>query len=244
MKKHNFTIGTDPEFFLKNTSNGNFVPASAFFLEHNKDNPKKFGNGFGVLRDNVMVEFNIPPSDCKEDFIANIYQGLDLIRRSVPENIDFSFQASAEFSSEDLKNFEGGYEFGCSEYFNVYDLVIKNPKKTNTRFAGGHIHVGMPTKMTEDDLERVIKIFDYNLAVPSFELDDDELRREYYGTPGCFRITPYGFEYRSLSNFWLASDELISWAYDQVELSIEQFYDGIIISAEQVLQSIELKEQV
>lgn len=244
MKKNQFTIGTDPEFFLRNVETNEFVPASAFFLEHNKDNPKDFGGGFGVLRDNVMVEFNIPPSSSKQEFAANIYQGLDLIRRSIPEDISFEFQASAEFSKEDLKNFAGGYEFGCAEYFNVYNLAIPNPKKTNTRFAGGHVHVGLPDKLTDDDLERIIKIFDYNLAVPSFELDDDVERRKYYGNPGCFRKTPYGFEYRSLSNFWLANDELIGWVYDQVELSINQFYEGVIISTEQVLQSIELKEQV
>jgi hypothetical protein len=244
MKKQKFTIGTDPEFFLQSQETQEFVPASMFFLEHNKDNPKDFGGGFGVLRDNVMVEFNVPPASSKEEFLANIYQGIDLIRREIPENIDFKFQASAEFSKEDLKNYAGGLEFGCSEYFNVYNIAIPNPKRTNMRFAGGHVHVGMPTKMTDEDLERVVKIFDYNLAVPSFEMDKDEERRKYYGTPGCFRITPYGFEYRSLSNFWLASDDLISWVYDQVELSINQFYEGVVISAEQVLQSIELKEQV
>jgi len=244
MAKKKFTIGTDPEFFLQDKTSLQFIPASEFFMEYDKNNPKDYGNGYGALRDNVMVEFNVPPSSSKEEFIATIYKGIDLIRRDVPNRIDFKFQASAEFDKELLKSAEGGEEFGCSEYYNVYDLNIKNPKLTNMRFAGGHIHVGMPTAMSDEDLERIIKIFDYNLVVPSFELDTDEIRREYYGTPGCFRITPYGFEYRSLSNFWLANDELISWVYDQVELSIEQFYEGVIISSEQVLQSIELKEQV
>jgi len=28
------------------------------------------------------------------------------------------------------------------------------------------------------------------------------------------RYKPYGVEYRSLSNFWLSSDDLMSWVYD------------------------------
>ena len=72
MKKQKFTIGTDPEFFLQSQETQEFVPASMFFLEHNKDNPKDFGGGFGVLRDNVMVEFNVPPASSKEEFISNL----------------------------------------------------------------------------------------------------------------------------------------------------------------------------
>ena len=56
---------------------------------------------------------------------------------------------------------------------------------------------------------------DYAIGVPSVLIDSDKARRRLYGKAGSMRHKPYGVEYRTLSNFWLNSDELTSWVYDR-----------------------------
>ena len=62
-----FTIGCDPEIFLKDSSN-NFKSVIGL-LGGNKWFPRKLSEvGHACLEDNVAVEFNIPPCSTFEDF--------------------------------------------------------------------------------------------------------------------------------------------------------------------------------
>ena len=61
---------------------------------------------------------------------------------------------------------------------------------------------------------------DILLGLPSVILDADTERRAMYGAAGAHRIKPYGVEYRSLSNFWLGSEQLQEWAYEQSILAV------------------------
>jgi len=83
----------------------------------------------------------------------------------------------------------------------------------------GHIHIGFP-EPDEAKTERVIKAMDIFLGLPSVWLDSDTRRRRLYGTAGSFRFKPFGCEYRTLSNFWIASEDLIKWAYDNTILAV------------------------
>ena len=47
-----------------------------------------------------------------------------------------------------------------------------------------------------------------------------------YGKAGCLRYKPYGMEYRTLSNFWLNSKELMAWVYQQTVNGVSQLFDG------------------
>ncbi len=47
------------------------------------------------------------------------------------------------------------------------------------------------------------------LGIPAILLDDGLLRKQLYGKAGAFRPKEYGVEYRSLSNFWVFSPEII-----------------------------------
>jgi len=95
------------------------------------------------------------------------------------------------------------------------DFNKKPDATSNLRTAGGHVHIGMePSDM--DSVILFVKVFDLFLTVPSILLDKDDRRREMYGKAGAFRFQPWGFECRSLSNFWLKSDESIGWVYDQI----------------------------
>jgi hypothetical protein len=61
----------------------------------------------------------------------------------------------------------------------------------------------------------IAKWMDLLLAVPSVLLDNDKQRRKVYGKAGAFRKKEYGLEYRTLSNFWISSEERMRWAYKQ-----------------------------
>jgi hypothetical protein len=45
-------------------------------------------------------------------------------------------------------------------------------------------------------------------------LNEHPLARKLYGAAGRYRQPSYGVEYRTLSNFWLASPELVELVYD------------------------------
>lgn len=60
----------------------------------------------------------------------------------------------------------------------------------------------------------MIKAMDATVGLESIFLDDDIKRKELYGKAGCFRFRNYGIEYRSLSNFWIKSDESLKWAWN------------------------------
>ena len=117
------------------------------------------------------------------------------------------------------------FEIGCEPDYNVYteDLNETISFVDSTRYAGGHIHIGFVNVPKVDVLIKMIKAIDFVLAPFVMEFDKDTERKEIYGTPGRFRPKPYGFEYRSLSNFWLASDTLIGRVYDLVEYAIENY---------------------
>ncbi|MFN3329417.1 MAG: putative amidoligase domain-containing protein, partial [Pyrinomonadaceae bacterium] len=84
---------------------------------------------------------------------------------------------------------------------------------------------------------------DIMLGIPSTILDCSKAavaRRELYGKAGCHRIPDHGVEYRTLSNYWLKSPELVMLIYsltnDAVKLVQEKTLDGLIerIGAEDI----------
>ena len=98
----------------------------------------------------------------------------------------------------------------------------------------GHIHIGFanPDDNMAIDLVRYMDLY---LGVPSVIMDSDLLRKKVYGTAGRFRITSYGVEYRVLSNFWLASEELMRWAFSQTQEAIKAYNRNLNIEESQGL---------
>lgn len=77
-----------------------------------------------------------------------------------------------------------------------------------TLTAGGHLHYGgwRVKLLSIKQLKAVIKEFDKYLIPKAARVETEaaELRRQFYGFPGEFRLKEYGFEYRTLScaPFW------------------------------------------
>lgn len=225
----NIKIGADPELFLER--DGEIISAEGM-IGGTKENPRPISReGHAVQEDNVMVEFNIPACNTKEDFIFNInfVKGyLDTLANM--KGCKLNFEPSAELDVKYLLT-DQAQEFGCEPDWNVYLEEENYPVESQgtLRCCGGHIHVGYENP-SEEKTALIAKAMDMILGLESLSLDTDTRRRELYGSAGSFRFKPYGMEYRTLSNFWIKSDELIGWAYDKTIEALNLVESGRITS--------------
>lgn len=213
------TIGTDPEFFLKDKEFGNYQSAIGI-VKGTKEEPEDLPCGSKLQYDNVTLEFSTPPAENAEGMIEHIRQTFKEIKSTIPENFELVAESSAEFEPDQLMDDEAR-RFGCEPDFNAWDVMTNippDPDSTTLRSCGGHLHVG---HMKGDGCEflldtfgkiHTIRIMDTFHGIMSVVLDNDNSavrRRELYGKAGCHRPTSYGVEYRVLSNFWLKSPDLV-----------------------------------
>ncbi len=224
---NNIKIGADPELFL--AKDGEIISAEGL-IGGTKKEPRAISNeGHAVQEDNIMIEFNIPASESREDFIFNInFVKSYLETLAGMKGCTLNFDASAELDAKYLST-DQAQEFGCEPDFNVY-LKDENPRPEGTgslRSCGGHIHIGYD-KPSELKTMKIVYAMDLVLGLESLALDKDDRRKLLYGKAGSFRFKPYGLEYRTLSNFWIANDELIGWAYDKTIQALELVESGKI----------------
>jgi len=208
-------IGTDPEVFVVNRQTRQVLSAIGL-IPGTKDRPFDISDtGHAIQTDNVMAEFCVPPSNNPSKLYADIRQCIDFINGLLPAHAECNVQASAFLDPLFLRNRQAK-TFGCDPDFNVYSLSQNDAPKSNTnlRTAGGHIHIGYENPDQKTNM-KIIQAMDLFLGIPSILLDKDTERRKMYGKAGCFREKSYGVEYRTLSNFWIASEELVNWAFTQ-----------------------------
>lgn len=216
MRLENVTIGADPEVFVADSTGS--VTSAIGYVGGNKVCPRPVKDG-GVQEDNVLAEFNINPAKSKMEFIHNMDSVMADLRNILEgNNLQPIIIPSYTYTEEQLREYgPNALEFGCSPDVNAWSGKAVPPPKSegNTlRTAGGHIHVGYdnPSIGTNEDL---VKMMDFVIGLPSLLIDTDKLRRKLYGKAGSMRHKQYGVEYRTLSNFWLNSSELMSWVYDK-----------------------------
>lgn len=212
-----FQLGCDPELFLK--SPNSFI-ASCGMIGGSKEYPMQLENlpdGFTIQEDNVAVEFGVPPASTKVEFTQNIHTIMDeLTRLMSTKGLSLGNESAVFFPKEELWH-PAALHFGCDPDYNIW-TGRKNPKPHSNddtlRSCGGHVHVGLEPKY---DWEKLVKMMDLYLGVPSVLMDNGELRKSLYGQAGAFRKKHYGVEYRTLSNFWVFKPELTEWVWDAVE---------------------------
>lgn len=225
--------GADPEVFLVN-ENEKFI-SSVGLIGGSKEMPLPIDElGNAVQEDNVTVEFNIPPCHTKEMFIENINKNKKWIAAKAGElGLSVSITPSARFDDDQLQT-RGAQVFGCEPDFNAWNNGEINPKPkaddANLRSCGGHIHVELPPGV---DKLLAVQCMDLFVGCLMLEHDDDKARRLLYGKAGAFRTKAYGVEYRTASNKWIESDELIAWAWDQTDKAIERAATGVQFTAEE-----------
>jgi hypothetical protein len=214
MRIVNLKLGADPEFTLKD---GDIYVSSEGMLRGSKKEPKSIGMGCAVQEDCVAVEFNIPPASSSDEFVTYLKYSLDTLREMIDKNLQFSWIPVAEFRPEFLMSSQAK-QSGCSPDANVWGDKCKVPKFSGTRYRpfGGHIHFGYdsPVKETSED---IVKLSDLFINVATLKYEDREaaiIRRRMYGRAGSHRIKDYGVEYRSLSSWWLESEEKMKMIFD------------------------------
>lgn len=222
------TVGSDPELFLKSSLSQKLV-ASIGIIGGTKDDPRPYSGrqGFYVQEDNVAVEFNIPPAYNKAEFVDSIHYGIAELQEIVSlSGLTLHISASEYFPPSELSK-PGAGVFGCTPDYNAWEGGDRNPRPDTInvptlRSCGGHVHIGFDRK-DATDMFGLVKACDITLGAVSVLVDNDDRRRHLYGKAGCYRPTPYGVEYRVLSNFWLRSKELTSWVYDGVHSAMELY---------------------
>lgn len=210
-------VGADPEVFF--AKDGEPYPAIGL-VGGTKDSPKPYGLGH-VQEDNVMAEFNIPPSKTEAAF-SNRINGMliNLEKIAAENNCTLLIQSYAHFNAKDLLHPQA-QAIGCDPDYNAWTLeknVSASPRSLGTlRTASGHVHIGLPNPNIHPSIRpALVKACDLFLGVPATIIDPDVTRRKYYGKAGCFRPKAYGVEYRVLGNFWLTKDEYRRWVFRQV----------------------------
>lgn len=228
MRIEKWTIGTDPELFLE--KDGIIISAEGL-IGGTKNEPKPISdNGHFIQEDNVMVEFNIPPCNNKEEFIYNINhvkEYLDVLANV--NGMKLNYTTSYEFTKEEVRTPQARM-FGCEPSWNVYlkDQSPSPSSRTKWRGCGGHIHIGY-NEPDQDTSELLVYGMDMILGLKSIIIDPDTKRRTTYGKAGEFRWKDFGIEYRTLSNFWIKNNQLMGWVYESTALVIDIINEGIML---------------
>jgi hypothetical protein len=217
----NVKRGADPELFLRSIQ-GNIPVTSIGLIGGSKEEPRQLGGGYALQEDNVAVEFNIPPADNKEQFVASLQYVLGYLEQELtPKGLKLDIVPTMEFTEEDLAHPQA-QRLGCDPDHNAWTLR-ENPRPVappTLRSSGGHLHIGYDNP-DHDTSIKIIKAHDLFCGVASVMYDNDTRRRSIYGKAGAHRIKPYGVEYRTLSNYWIKTPELMEWVYNQSEKAIE-----------------------
>lgn len=247
-KLTNVTVGADIEVFLQNKQTKEIISAEGFIkgtksIPYNYDPSNKY---FATSLDNVLAEFCIPPARNKVEFYNYIRKSLAYINNSIPKKYCTSAFPSYSLDPKWLQS-EHSQIFGCEPDFNAYTRTVNRKpycEDKTLRSAGGHVHVGFAApefKYSPElyegenavlfytgDNQRcdVIKTLDLFVGVPSVILEPDNKRKELYGKAGCFRPKSYGVEYRTVSNFYLQSKNLILWLYNAVMSAVSFYNEG------------------
>lgn len=246
-KIQNYLVGADPELFICDASKDKIISSIGLIpgVKGKAYRPAELPEGFGLQIDNILAEFNVPPTRDKNDFVNNMEVMKNYIRdyvTAVNPHYTICCKASAMIDDDQLDSPEAK-EFGCSPDYNAWTEDV-NPKpqgeSTNLRTTGCHFHIGYDDHNTETSLE-IVKTLDLFLGVPSILIDPDDRRRELYGKAGCFRFTSYGVEYRVMSGFFISSPELVEWCFNQITEAINFINEGKSVTKDfrKIIQAID-----
>lgn len=221
------TIGADPELFVKDSRTG-IVLSAVGTVGGTKAEPvplavDALGVGYYVQEDNVMAEYNIPPTSCWREFAHSIVEGRKEVVSAVQGVLQYAeldTKCSRLLTRRHLRT-DAAKQFGCSPDYDAYNQGMAHSVVSPSlfeddeggwRMAGGHVHIGYD-KDAAGVPEYVYASFcDLFLGLPMVRYDKQGKRRDTYGQAGRFRVKSYGIEYRTLSNSWImskASAELV-----------------------------------
>ena len=234
-------IGADPELFVREKSSGRLVSAHDL-LPGTKIKPHKVTYG-AVQVDGVAAEFNIQPCQTAGDFYSVIQQVTGQLQSILGEKYELVTSPVGVFNPEYFKALPKEVtELGCNPDWNAWTGQV-NPKpdgdSTTMRTASGHVHIGwtddadVTSQSHFDDCRLVARQMDYYLGIASLLWDPDNRRRSMYGKAGCFRVKPYGAEYRTMSNMWLTSAPITKWVFNAAHRAMNMIIKGETVAEDE-----------
>lgn len=239
-------IGSDPELFLVNNLD-QVEPASNYIIG-NKEFPEPITDqGHAIQYDNVMVEYNIPPCQTKEDWVREHNFVLNYIKETIadPESLKIVIEASRDITPE-VAEHPIAQVFGCDPDFNAWSNDKNSVSRDYPllRTCGGHIHLGSKDIVNEEVCKKLIQAMDLYLSIPLVLLEPDSMRKRMYGKAGAYRYKQLKngigiAEYRSASNFWLSSNEMMEFAFNQAQMAVDFVAcGGIITNPDDIIEAI------
>ena len=226
------TFGCDPEMFF--SKGGKIIESGEILPEKGMDsNGQDAGKGYiseytaKVVRDGVQAELNPPASGCRAAVVNATAKLIMSLKDKVQKNgAQISFDSVVTLNKEDLEKMsEAARVLGCLPSLNVHDAkaTVNVGKDFQTRSAGGHIHLGYyGVKGQKAKQDRLAILMDILVGNTCVMIDRDPYaaeRRKTYGRAGEYRAPNHGFEYRTLSNFWLRSSQLMSFVFGMSRLA-------------------------
>lgn len=246
-------FGCDPEFFFskegrvlgaeKVLPEDGLIYKKGDLLGNPKDGDSTSIGGYSkTIIDGVQAELNPRANTCR----ANLGNEIACCFRTLAEHIkkdksiSIDFRQTIKLNDEDMKVLsDKSKKFGCMPSRNAHDggkmgSIAVDPAIYQYRSAGGHIHLGNyeDDKYIKEVLlqpERLVKVMDVIVGNTCVLIDRDIgniERRKVYGRAGEFRTPPHGVEYRTLSNFWLRSYQLMSLVMGLARISVQIVADN------------------
>jgi len=226
MAKKKYLIGLDPEIFIKDENNK--LDSAIGLFGGTKSDPIDIGKGCAIQEDNILVEFNTPPTDDYDTFLDNINYCKSYIETVLAGQGKELHYSSSEKVTEDLLKDDKSREFGCAPSYNVVTEEVSEVNVESmhedqylTRSSGFHVHIGYENP-TQEFNDRLVLCFELMVTLPLLEADiDNHNRRLLYGKLGDSREKEYGVECRSLGGSLLRNDDLIKQVWDGVHNAIK-----------------------
>jgi hypothetical protein len=190
-------------------------------------------SGGAVSYDNVALEFNTVPALTHDEFIWNMGSVLKDLNDYLPEDVNMKFIASANFKESELQH-KDAKEFGCSPDYCAWSGLANEMQLDDIdptfRSCGAHIHVRHIPKsghfgflLNQHGVHRSVMAMDIMNGLASVILDncpESIARKKLYGKAGCYRTTNGGFEYRTLSNYWIKTPNMVHLAHKLTDAAL------------------------
>jgi hypothetical protein len=229
-------FGADPELFVtkigKKSGKPRVVGSERIINENMRVGIK---DGWGtVVPDGVQAELHPHPTTCRAGFSSYVSECLvKLHEHAIKNKLSLSFDQVVTVGARELSGLSHhAKHLGCSPSINFYGRL---PKEVDgmiyrRRSAAGHIHLGT-TYISSGVVkpESLVPLLDILVGVPSVLMDRDPKaseRRKLYGRAGEYRLPEHGLEYRTLSNFWLTSYQVMSLVLAQARMAVDVAYSS------------------
>jgi len=239
-----YTLGSDPEIFVLDTTGSHVVPAY-FVMGGDIDWRLPYGKAYP---DGAAIEFTVEPAKSPEIITERIWDNLRSIKSILPN--DISLKSNADVGAyipllpENYGKRASLQILGCQKDIRVYDWlenpVRPDPKVYPYRTIGTHIHIELEEYAENWPLVQFITAYlDAIIGTAGvYVLEGDEAakaRNVLYGKSGTIRLKNKaddgydGLEYRTLPSHAVLSSPAATFA----------FFDAAQRTTERVIQVFE-----